>query len=306
MAERTPERSGNQSAELHVYGPHVAGLPNLRQYFRDLWNRWEFAAEFSRSGIKAANTSTVFGQLWLVLNPMLLALVYFVLVSVLAGPRTPQAAEEGTGAAALVTAPTSIDLLAHITCGLFLYYFFQGSVAAGANSVTGGGRLIMNMAFPRILMPLAAMRTAFIRFLPTVPVFLVIRAFTDEPWGIEMLAGLYFLLCVTIFGTGLAALVAAVQVYFRDMSSFLPYILRLWLYVSPVLWSMERMIGSKFETLAWFNPLFSMIGGWNQTMLSSQIPGWQVWVVSMAWALVALVVGSLFFISRERDFIVRL
>ena len=50
-------------AELQVYEPHRAGLPALRPYFRDPWGRLPFAAEFSRSGIKAAHSQTVFGQI---------------------------------------------------------------------------------------------------------------------------------------------------------------------------------------------------------------------------------------------------
>src|SRR5690606_30924884 len=112
-------------AELQIYEPHRAGLPKLRPCFRDLWARRRFAAEFSRAGIRAAHTQTVFGQLWLVLNPMLLALVYYILVAILTGRG-------------------GLDFLAHIVGGLFLYFFVSGSISTGASSVTGGGRLIMN------------------------------------------------------------------------------------------------------------------------------------------------------------------
>src|ERR1700712_832428 len=60
--------------EMHVYQPHRAGIPDLRVYFKQLWARRQFAAELSRSGMRAAHTNTFFGQLWLVINPLLLAL----------------------------------------------------------------------------------------------------------------------------------------------------------------------------------------------------------------------------------------
>jgi hypothetical protein len=52
---------------------------------------------------------------------------------------------------------------------------------------------------------------------------------------------LYFLLTMVVFSMGLAALFATCQVYFRDTSSFLPYFLRLWMYLSPVLWLPEML-----------------------------------------------------------------
>lgn len=278
--------SRDWDADLQVYEPHRAGLPKLAPYFRDLVDRLPFAAEFSRSGIRAANTQTVFGQLWLVINPLLLALVYYVLVAILTGRG-------------------GMDYLAHIVGGLFVYYFFSGCISTGASSVTGGGRLIMNMAFPRLLMPMSAVRTAFFRFLPTLPVYLVIHTLGDGVWSWTMLLGIVFLGMLTVFGLGLAAFFAALQVYFRDTSSFLPYILRIWLYLSPVLWTPDQA-PEQFQSLLILNPLYSMIGGWTETTLQGMVPPLEMWLAGAGWAALALVVGSLFFMSRERDFAVRL
>jgi teichoic acid transport system permease protein len=161
------------------------------------------------------------------------------------------------------------------------------------------------MAFPRLLMPLASVRTAFFRFLPTVPVLIVIHALASKNWSWSQLLALYFLLMLTAFGFGLAALVAALQVYFRDTSSFLPYFLRIWLYLSPVLWFPSEA-PERFKDLMVFNPLFSMIGGWNELFQLGEIPPTSMWVAATVWAILSLVGGSLFFMSRERDFAVRI
>jgi len=278
-------------AELQVYEPHRAGLPKFKPYFRDLRSRLAFAAEFSRSGMRAAHSQTVFGQLWLVLNPLLLAFVYFLLVNVLSGG--------GVGSERFV----------QIVGGIFVFYFFSGSVSTGAGSVTTGGRLILNMAFPRLLMPLSAVRTAFFRFLPTLPVFLVIRAFAGGKWDWNMLLSLVFLVLLAMFSMGMAALMATIQVYFRDASSFLPYFLRIWLYLSPVLWFVDDMSTGRFADFAPYmilNPLYSLIGGWGDLTVRAVTPGADIWIAAVAWAVLSLVGGSLFFMSRERDFAVRI
>jgi len=66
----------------HHYTPHRAGLPPLVPYFRELWSRREFAAEMSKATLRGANVNTVFGQLWLILNPLLMAGVYYLLVTI--------------------------------------------------------------------------------------------------------------------------------------------------------------------------------------------------------------------------------
>lgn len=283
------QKAPDWDAELQVYEPHRAGLPAMRPYFRDLMGRMPFAAQFSKSGIKAAHTETVFGQAWLIINPLLLAAVYYFVVAVIGGR-------------------TGFEFFAHICGGIFVFSFVSAAISSGAGSVTGGGRLILNMAFPRLLMPLAAVRTSFFRFLPTIPVFLVINALAGAPWSFTMLLGLVFLALLMIFAFGMAAFFAAVQVYFRDTTSFLPYFLRIWLYVSPVLWFPED-IGARIEGLEpWMilNPLYSLVGGWSDLVLRAQVPDLKVWVAALAWALAALVGGSLYFMSRERDFAVRL
>jgi len=284
----------NWDADLRVFEPHKAGLPKLGPYFRDLKARIPFAVQFSRSGIKAAHSQTVFGQLWLVFNPLLLALVYFILINILSTPDP----DSNPGAR-----------FAHIVGGLFVFFFVSGSIATGAGSVTGGGGLILNLAFPRLLMPLAAVRTAFFRFLPTLPVFVIINAILGRPdWSFSMLLGLAFLALIVVFSFGMAAFFAAVQVYFRDTTSFLPYFLRIWLYLSPVLWFVQDA-EDKFPTLVdWMilNPLFSLIGGWTDLTLLGSVPEPKIWIAATIWAVVAMVGGSLFFMSRERDFAVRL
>ena len=281
--------------EVQVYEPHRAGLPKLGTYFRDLWARRQFAAEMSRATMRAAHSVTFFGQLWLVINPLLLATVYYLLVNIL-------------------TNRGGLDYFVHLVGGLFFFYYISGCLTTGASSVTSSGKLITTMAFPRLLMPLSALRTAFFRFLPTLVVYLVIHAVasvvTDAaPWSPVMLLAVVFLVLGTVFGAGMAAFLAALQVYFRDTSSFLPYIIRIWLYLSPVLWFPEDVVerfGEVGLQLSKLNPLYSIVGGWSDLLVRSEVPPAGTWIAAAAWALVAALGGSLFFISREREFAVRL
>ncbi len=273
--------------EFQVYQPHKVGLPPLRPYVTELWRRREFAAELSRSNMRASNTRTFFGQIWLVINPLLLAIVYYIFVNILSG-------REG-----------GLAFLSHLVAGIFAYYLVSGCISTGASSVVGSGALISNLAFPRLLMPFSAIRTAFFRFLPTVPVYLVLHVVAGGVWTWKMPLAVFFLATMILFGAGLAAIFATLQVYFRDTSSFLPYFLRIWLYLSPVIWFQEDVPG-RLAPFMRFNPLFSMLGGWTDILVRSEVPGIGTWVAALAWSVSIFIVGSLFFMSREREFAVRL
>jgi teichoic acid transport system permease protein len=275
----------------HYYGPHRAGLPPLIPYFRELWRRRAFATEMSRANMRGANTSTFFGQAWLVLNPLLLAAVYYILVSIIRRQSDP-------------------TFFAHLTLGLFAFQLVGTSVTSGATSVTSSGKLLLNTPFPRLLIPLSAVRTAFYRFLPTVPVYFVFHLiFLTHVWSLKMLLSLYFLATMVVFSMGLAAFFGALQVYFRDTSSFLPFFVRMWLYLSPILWAPEhvvRQFSGPILTLIKLNPMYSMIGGYTELLQDNTFPPTYMWISAAVWALVSAVIGFLYFISREREFAVRL
>lgn len=278
--------------EHHVFEPHRAGIPKLGTYIPELWKRREFARELSRSGMRAAHTDTVFGQIWLVLNPLLLALVYFILVDLLSSGHQ------------------DAKYFAHLLAGLFVFYFISGAMLSGAQSVVAGSRLIMNSAFPRLLLPLSAVRTAFWRFVPTIFVYVVIHLIAGLPIGPTQLLAIPALGLITVFAAGMACFFGVVQVYFRDVSSFLPYFTRIWLYLSPVLLYASQ-IHEKFDHIgipwaAYLNPLYPLLGAWTDILTKNEVPAAQMWLASIVWAFLTLALGALYFMSREREFAVRL
>lgn len=277
------------NAVYHRYGPHRAGLPPLVPYFTELWHRRTFAAEMSKAGMRANHTSTFFGQTWLILNPLLLAGVYYLLVTIIRGQHDPA-------------------LFTHLTLALFVFTLVSTAVTSGATSVTDAGKLLINTAFPRLLIPLSAVRTAFFRFLPTVPVYLVFHVAFGRPWHLRMLLAIYFLATMVVFGMGLAAFFATLQVYFRDTSSFLPYVVRVWMYLSPVVWLPESLahFGGAARTWIELNPMYSMVGGYSDLIQEGVYPPPVMWISSAVWAIAVAVGGFLFFLANERNFVVRL
>lgn len=274
----------------HRYGPHRVGLPPLVPYFRELWHRRAFAAEMSRANMRGENTETFFGQAWLVLNPLLLAAVYYLLVTILRGHHDSKS-------------------FVHLTLCLFAFHLVQTSINTGTRSVVSAGKLLINTAFPRLLIPLSAVRTALYRFIPTIFVYLLFHLiFLTKVWSPTMLLSVYFLATMLVFGAGLAAFFSTVQVYFRDTSSFLPYFIRIWMYLSPVLWLPENVahFSKSILTIIELNPMYAMLGGYSESIQEGKVPDAGIFVSSGLWAIAVAAIGFIFFISRERDFAVRL
>jgi teichoic acid transport system permease protein len=275
------------TAERHVYEPHKIGLPPVLPYVRELWRRREFAREMSRTNLRAQHFNTVFGQLWLVLNPLLLGCVYFMLVYILRG---------GT---------RGVEFFAHLLAGIFAYYFVSDAIRLSVKSVVGGGRLILNTAFPRALLPLSSVLTSFMRFVPTLIIYVPVHIIADLPVGPELLWVIPLIGLMIVLASGAAMLVSSLQVYFRDVKNFLPYFLRVWLYASPVLYYADEVPDGLRWILA-VNPLAGLLTAWSDVITQGQSPEAGSLALATAWAFGIFLAGSLFFMSREREFAVRL
>jgi ABC-type polysaccharide/polyol phosphate export permease len=275
------------TTQHHVYVPHRVGLPRLGPYLRELWRRREFAYELSRTELRAQHFNTVFGQLWLILNPLLLACVYFVLVDIL---------RANTG---------GMRFFAHLMAALFIYYFVTDGIRQAVKSVTGGGRLILNTAFPRVLLPGASVVTAFKRFLPTVLIFIPVFIAAGLPFGPHLLWLIPIFGLFAVLAAGLAMLVAAGNVYFRDLKNFLNYGLRIWLYGSPILYYASE-VPNRYDFLLILNPLAPLLTAWSDVIDRGIAPNPADLAVGAAWAFTIFIGSGLFFMSREREFAVRL
>jgi ABC-type polysaccharide/polyol phosphate export permease len=277
----------DEYSEHHVYLPHKVGLPPMRHYLSLVWKRREFALELSRTTMRAKHFDTAFGQMWLLLNPLLLGLVYFLLVDLIRHH------------------PRPLGFFAHLLGGLFLYQVLQTAATEGSNSVVRGGGLILNTAFPRTLLPLASVATSFKRFVPTLAIWAIIHFAAGGTLRVHILWAIPIILMVTIFSAGVAMFCGAAQVYFRDLSSFLPYLLRIWMYISPILYYWDD-VPKHIQHWLLLNPMASMLAAWSDVLNKQHAPPLDLMVIGTGWAIFGLVFGALFFISRERDFAVRI
>jgi teichoic acid transport system permease protein len=155
------------------------------------------------------------------------------------------------------------------------------------------------------LLPLASVMTAFMRFLPTLLVYAAIHAIAGLPVGLELLWTIPIFGMLLLLATGVAMLVATAQVYFRDLRNFLPYLLRIWLYMSPVLYYADE-VPKRYKPILAANPVFPLLASLSDAVNRGEAPSASYLLWGLAGSLALLLAGGLFFISREREFAVRL
>jgi teichoic acid transport system permease protein len=141
-------------------------------------------------------------------------------------------------------------------------------------------------------------------FLPTLAIYGIFHAILGQPFGLSLFSLLILIPILTVFNMGVIFIMAAANVFFRDTANFLPYLTRLWLYMTPVLYSIREIPPNLKVYLRW-NPLYPFFGALEQ-IFNAQFPSAGYLLASTAWAVGFFVVGALIFLAKEREFAVRL
>lgn len=269
------------------------GLPPLDTYFAEAWHYRIFAYHWSKADLKSRNFETLLGRVWLVLNPFLYGLIYFVFIGIIGGA--------GLG---------STVQLAFIVGNLYVWSYFSGTISTGAGSIQGGaGGILAQSAIPRIILPFASTLTSAQLFFRSMLAYVPLHIVANRGLHIEMLWIPVLVVLTGLFGFGIALLMAVLNVYVRDVGRLLPHMLRLWLYVSPAIWVYTRVGGdTTLDFLARLNPAYSLMTAWTISLggplaetpdITSQV------LVTAAWAVAMVIIGFVVFVSREDDFVVR-
>jgi len=272
-----------------VYESTATGMPPLRPYLTELWGRRRFIWHLARSDLKAEHYDSAIGQLWVILDPLLLAAVYFLLRTVV----------RPAGAGAVRN-----EIIAHLVWAVFMFTFMSNAMMAGARSLLNGRGLIMNAAFPRAVLPITAMIKSVFDFLPTVLVYFAFHLVLGQPFGLALFALPLIIVILTLMGLGLGLLFAPLMVFYRDTAGFLPYVTKVWLYVTPVLYFVREIPPALLIYLR-FNPLYPSFAALEQ-IFNAQWPSPTYLLAASAWAIGFFLVGAVAFLARERDFAVRL
>lgn len=256
----------------------------MRNYLADLWSRREFALYLATGNLKARNASTALGLFWWVLNPLLLGLVYFFVFGVIfAGSSRPD------------------DYVAYLLSGMFVFHFTHQSMTGGANSILQNSKLLANLKFPRMVLLISAIIESGVGFLASLVVFYAIAIPVAGIWPSTSLIWIAVILPIQVLmNLGLAALVARLAVPFRDINNFLPYVTRLWLYLSPIIWPLSFLdnAGDTVSLVVRLNPMYHVISVYRTALMGSSLDLTSV-AVAAGWAFGLFLLGAGLFVTYE-------
>jgi lipopolysaccharide transport system permease protein len=236
--------------------------------------------------LKARYRGSVLGFFWSFINPLLLLLVYsFVFTVVMPGMHPESVRPYGL----------------FFFCGILPWTWFASSLSESANVLISGGNLIKKVLFPAEVLPLVTVLANMVHFalgLPILAAFLIYYRRPLDP--IELLWFPIIVFVQFVFTTGLALLVSALTVHFRDIRDILGNVLTLWFFTTPIIYSMQMAP----ENLRWvlnLNPMTHLIISYQEVLFYFGPHGHWKWLMALLAGSVGVFLVGYFVFDRLRD-----
>jgi len=249
----------------------------------ELWRSRELLGFFTWRDIKVRYKQAVLGILWALISPFMKMVVFSVVFGRLAGIES-----EGY--------PYPLFLYA----GLLPWEFFSAALARSSQSVVMGRSMLTKVYFPRLIFPVAAVGAHLVDFAISFAILIGMMVHYHFVPGLNILAVLPLTLLTIMAALSVGILVSALNTAYRDFRHLLPFMVQLWMFLSPVIYPVS-ILPERFRWVLWLNPLTGIIDGYRYAILGRALH-WPSLAISIVSMTVVLFFGLLVFRRTERRF----
>ena len=258
----------------------------MRLGVKELWRYRELLYFLTWKSILIQYKQAVLGVAWAVLNPVLTMIVFTVIFN--------RILHVGTG-------NYDVAYPVFVYAGLLPWNLFSGSLSSAGTSLVGNANLITKVYFPRLVIPGSAVLGNVPNFLISFVVLVVLMAgFRVVPtWNVVFLP--FFTLLALLTAMGVSLWLSALYVLYRDVQYIIPFLVQIWMYVSPVMYPTSKIPKGWPSVVFSLNPMTGVVGGFRWALFGEQAPNSLFWV-SAFMVLVLFVSGLYYFRRMERVF----
>ena len=265
---------------------HLVIEPGLSSanYWRDLWRYRELMYFLTWRDLAVRYKQTTIGVAWVLIRPALTLLVFVLFRRLMGASRGP--------------VPDTLFVLAAV----LPWQFFANALSESAGSLINNTNLISKVYFPRLIVPAAAVATAFVDFVVTLGLLAAVLAWEGVAPSWTLAALPLFTALAMALSLGLGLFLAAVNVTYRDFRYVVPFIVQVGLFISPIAFASAN-VPERWRPLYFLNPLVGLIDGFRWSILGGRSaidPG--SLATSIALTAAALAIGVWFFRRTERGF----
>lgn len=251
----------------------------------ELWANRELLLFLVWRDIKVQYAQTALGAAWAVVQPLMTMLIFTLVFG-----RLAKIPSDGV--------PYSVFTLV----ALIPWMYFSNAFSAASASLVNSSNLITKVYFPRLIIPIVSVLSGLVNFAVSCIVLAVMMIWyhvTPSWMAIPMVPALLLLMILT--ATGVGSWLAAVYIQYRDVRQIVPFIVQIWMYVSPVVYPLS-LVPERYRTLYTLNPMAGIIQTFRAVLLrTGEIP-WGALVLSTIVGVAMFLLGTMYYRRTEHLF----
>ena len=235
--------------------------------------------------LKARYRGSVLGFCWSFINPLLLLAIYSFIFTTIMPNRV-----EGVQ-------PYALFML----CGILPWTWFAASLTEASGSLIAGGNLIKKVLFPAEVLPIVSVLANMVHFFLGLPILAGFLIYYRRPLDpLELLWFPVIILVQLLLTIGLALLVSALTVHFRDIKDLLGNLLTLWFFATPIIYPMQAA-PPRFKMVLNMNPMTHLVISYQEVLFYVGPHGHWKWLLALGVASIGVFLLGYFVFDRLRD-----
>lgn len=256
---------------------------DMIQKIKEIYAYRDMIYSLTRRELRGRYKGSVLGFLWTYINPLCQVVVYSIVFSTIFRVNVEK-------------------FYLYLIIGMMPWTFFNSSVQGGTTCIRAQSDLVKKIYFPREVIPISYVTSAFINMLFSF--IIVFMAVVISGFGFNLKVLIYLPLIMLLeyfFALGVAFIVSAVTVYFRDLEQIIGVVMMAWIYVTPIMYSIDY-VPEQFRFLVVLNPMTPIVEVYHQILYYRMVPTTNYLLLAGASACIFFLVGVLIFAVLDRNF----
>ncbi|MBK7137383.1 MAG: ABC transporter permease [Rhodocyclales bacterium] len=251
--------------------------------WRELWAYRELLWVLTARDIKVRYKQTVLGAGWAILRPFITMVIFSVVFGQLA--KMPS---------------DGYPYPVFVYAALLPWTFFAAAIGTSGGSLVGSSHLVSKVYFPRLIIPLSSVGAGLVDLLISTGILLLMMLYYGVGWSWNLLAAPLLLLFVVFTALGVGTLLSALTVAYRDFTHLTPFMIQIWMYITPVIFPVS-LVPERWQWLLYINPMTGLIEGFRSAFLGKPFDMAGLGI-SFTIAVAVFLIGVAYFEKVERRF----
>lgn len=256
---------------------------------KEIWEYKDLIANFISRNFKIQYKQTILGPIWLVLNPLVTSIIFTFIFGQFAGLSTD-----------------GVPQFLFYMAGNTLWNLCSTNTTSNSNIFGANASVYGKIYFPRLTVPISQTASSVINFLiqffALIFIFGIYALMGDVTFSTRMLLAPVFIIHTAILSLAIGLISSALCAKYRDFVYVLPLAVQLWMYVTPVVYTMDTT-GGMMYTLLTINPMTPVMNNFKWAFLGSGHFMLESWIFSIVLTAVLAFVGLALFSKVEKTFI---